>query len=1134
MLLDPTLSADLVSPASTAYLVLVLDLDAGRLVLADRPGAMGCDTLVSAVLAWGSIAQDRCDLTVESQALPAWISDTFWVRRSAQIWQVVGGLAAIEDGQLLFEGVVEEEPSDQGGVLTVQLGPPRLAPVMVPDGAPIDTTTWPQAADSAIGKVPPEVFGTVERCALLAVAVPPYTTLSTQAEPGQTSLAVADATALPNAGTVVVDGVRYAYTARTDTGLLGLAIAAFHRSGTAVALVGATTFLAAGHAISALTELRAGEVLISDGVPDLTNGLVSFDGVPTTETVTGTERLLAQFDAVDASSTALNGINAIRAATGSVTQSAATGSFWVEGDLPVTYAAAPDGSGKYLPLSVTVPLRAGVVAGTYTFIVQFDDNTKPENSHRSSVWIGGIEQVIDYTKPSFLAFSVPLTAGQSSLTIQHSQVRGAWPFDSIDPTMDCTIKSVSGSIMVTDGRPTGVTGSGVIVFARPAAIGGTDRIISGTYLVSYTVTVADGTPAVGRAFVKLGGALVWAWDAGTVIYAVNPATVSQDANSDQLPVEVTVEGAARDAFRVDVTAASRTIVLGNIDGGNWATLRKDGHETLAVNQTTDMASRGRITKAQLVVEFWSRAAAIDRVAVTLGGIALGNLAYTNDAGGGTVTKTIATDTVSSVSAALATTTVSGIASSPASAANVETIRTLSYSAVYTQEGTSGGFPIWVGRCLFRPPANVLAGVHNCRLSYGPVSGSPTISTWAVGLSDGAGSKTANQVPNNVCNDTVTVSDNTTTVRLFHQILAGFGGNYEQVAKLIAIEIDWRIAPVTVSGGGFTGSPSVASASVNAGLSNQPAARVDGVTGTGNLQITQQADPRSCINTFDLPMAPVLGWSYFTGKQAKLVYGGAGTLDVCPVQVYLAIDYQTLTNVPATALTATIVGKSGNPADVLGDLAARAGETVLFDAIRRYRGWCASAGYALSCRIDSPTDVTSLMNEAASYGLAMLAARPDGLAMVRQLDTGAASTVVATADLLAPATLTWTESGRRGNELVLQYRPIAGSTTRVLTRGASADRWARKGEQQLGARQRVEMTSQWIASDAVATQFAADWLRLNAPMRRTVTLQLPYSYADLWPGDLITCDWIQGVLFRVTTSSRDGAGFVSLTADEVPQ
>ena len=335
--------------------VLAIELDSGTLFLADAPGALGRDALLPAVTGWGAITAAGLEVLVWRDALPAETEGAWWTNREAAVIEVAPDAGSVYDGAILFDGVLAAEPSEEGGVLRLELIPPRRRVVAIPDYGIVAATDWPLASDAAMGRVKPLIVGTVEECPLLPVRLPAASRLAADANPGDGQIELEDAAGLAAAGTVMVDGHSYVYTAKSAQGnvLLGVSVTGRHRQGTACAQAGDTVFLAAGHACAALSDLRADGAPISGATVDLAAATATFAAPPLKIERSERFTLTAQFDQVGAGATAQNPANAIRAVTGAVNQ-AATG-------LPVNVTAATPGAG------ITFARPAGrIVKGVYT------------------------------------------------------------------------------------------------------------------------------------------------------------------------------------------------------------------------------------------------------------------------------------------------------------------------------------------------------------------------------------------------------------------------------------------------------------------------------------------------------------------------------------------------------------------------------------------------------------------------------------------------------------------------------------------------------------------------------------------------------------------------------------------------
>lgn len=336
------LEHDLSGSSSQAHFVLLLELGE-RLLLSTGPGKVGSDTLIPAILSIESISADQVQLSVESQALPEWSRSAWWVRRAAQLFQVVSDLNCVEEGQEIFSGIVTAQPSYQDGKLSVELGPSRLRLTTVPTGTVIDSGTWPHAPSESQGKTLPEIYGIVEECPLIPVASTAFSVLRQAAVPGDRQLEIADATGFASSGSVYVDNQQYDYSGKTETTLLGVLVRSRHNQGTAVAQSGPWEFIAAAHPVTSIYQVRSGDTLFYGGEVIPTSASISFSSVPLMQVSGEPWNLTMEFDSVDASSTALSSIHAIRAATGGFTQSAVSISTpLVEGDMGEIWFERPE------------------------------------------------------------------------------------------------------------------------------------------------------------------------------------------------------------------------------------------------------------------------------------------------------------------------------------------------------------------------------------------------------------------------------------------------------------------------------------------------------------------------------------------------------------------------------------------------------------------------------------------------------------------------------------------------------------------------------------------------------------------------------------------------------------------------
>jgi hypothetical protein len=970
------LSVDLSAPVSGAFFVVEIEHEHGTVLLSDRAGLLGGRSLLPAVLAWGSIEAADADLTCAASALPDWLE--WWAGRPARVWEVPPGATGLTDATVVCEGEVGGQPEVQGTEARLRVVPRRLRLAQVPDAQPIDAVSWPDAGETALGRYPAEVYGTVDDCPLLPVALPRHSALSASVELNATALPVDDATVFPaTAGTVVVDGVSYTYTSRDDATLMGVQVVRPHRAGTAVSQPGAAVFLAAGHAVEAIGPRRSEGRVVAGGAVDLSAATVTYPALPTVEDLGDLHTYTAEFDAVATGSTATDGANAIRAATGQVTQSGSTGTI------------SSDGQFLFVP------------------------------------------------------------------------------------------------------------------FPRPSAIGGTDTIILGGYTVAFSVIYA-GT---NRLSITIGGAVVYVEDGGTVVYNASPASFFYHDNTDQLPIQFGGLGEGETAS-ITITSASRTVTLGNDDTAAYATLDRT-HNVLAVRQTTDMPDRGRVERARLAVEFWLSDAlqAGESVGVSWRGNSLGTLRQTTD-GRTTEDATVSFDLSQIGSAQLQSNNIAVSASGGTTRLNnVPTV--VQATATFSYDELTPG--IWRGKAILVPPPNVKGKLHYATVVAQSGSGSATF-----GVHDSVTSSIFSQSSSR--SDSVSSGGTETTgffVSSGQAVPCGISHTTlsQGATRLESVTVNWEVDPLS-----NTDTPASASRSYP-----NPSVPLSG-SYSGGSTITIPAPARTVVNYFDLPER---AWSDFTDQTASLTLTTSRSdLAVYVARVVLLLEYRPVAHLPVIDLTATVTGRSGNPADVLDDLARRLGTRLEPLSGRRLRRWADAVGWAFARRIDAPTDATQLLNDAVAQVLAVPVETADGLRVVRRLDGARAVTEIDESDLLLPVVETWTSV-----EDVTTRVDVRTGAERLVSRGGrTGNRWALLAGRQVRREASAEVSADWLRSDAVAAAYADDWLRLNGPLRRVVRLDLPYTYAALEVGDLIA---LRGQTYEVAEVVRDGAGYLTLSATQIP-
>lgn len=300
--------------SSEQFYVIAIELDSGVLFIANKAISLGSDQVLPAALQIGSVTE-QCGVQVERQALPDYTQQDFWINREAAVIEVSPNSGSVYNGEILLDGIIESEPSEQSGVLNLTLVERKKKLITLPDTGEITSTEFPNAPDDSLGEIKPLIFGTVEEAELIPVELQKSTSLKIDIGDTDQSIDVADATQLAASGSVTIDGTDYSYSSKTDNQLLGMTISQFHRSGTLVAQAGTSKYLAAGHAVTAINTVKADGEITTDGTEDIATATLVFDQLPSINEIKGAENVIAEFDEIDGSDSATLSINAIRAVT---------------------------------------------------------------------------------------------------------------------------------------------------------------------------------------------------------------------------------------------------------------------------------------------------------------------------------------------------------------------------------------------------------------------------------------------------------------------------------------------------------------------------------------------------------------------------------------------------------------------------------------------------------------------------------------------------------------------------------------------------------------------------------------------------------------------------------------------------
>jgi hypothetical protein len=301
----------------------------------------------------------------------------------------------------------------------------------------------------------------------------------------------------------------------------------------------------------------------------------------------------------------------------------------------------------------------------------------------------------------------------------------------------------------------------------------------------------------------------------------------------------------------------------------------------------------------------------------------------------------------------------------------------------------------------------------------------------------------------------------------------------------SIEIEWNITPVTVSNTPASGTQNTVTAP----------ASVSGST-TGSVNVTIPAQPRTNVNTF--PLSMVVNWSDMTNKVAKLVYSGGGATQVKVVRFFIAVNYDQITNVPVDTVTATVSGKSGNPADVMRDLIAVSGQSVHMPGYVQSRAWFAANSWLLAKSVTSPTDSLALLAQVSEQSMCHIFDTLGLKRMVRKLSTSGGVHDIDAGSLLSTVVYSW--RARSITDMQVNY---SGG---VLAQSRTSNKWLAIGYRDNGKVEEFTIVDGgWIADQATALAFAVEYSRMESPAARRAELQLPYTFSDIEPGDIIRID-----------------------------
>ena len=936
----------------------------------------------------------------------------YWVGSMVTVYDVTVDASSLENEKIIFKGEILEQPSLQSNILSLNVTLPQLKDIYLPESKSINSSDYPLAPESVVGNYLPVIYGTVDDAELLPVQLPKVAYLAERANVGDTHIKVGSAKEFPSTGSFIIDEVTYSYSSHDDDTFYGVDVASPHEIGTATSEDITAIYAAAEHSVSDIlylnTTLSNDEISdkkLYDYSIDLEKSEVTFSRIPLVKIPSNIQNIDINFDNIDASSTAINGINAIAAATGTEVQSA-----------------------SILPTNI-------------------DD-----------------------------------------LEI------------------------------------------GYIAFPEPSSQGGTNRIISGTYDVSFNVDVLAGIPQLGKTTVTIGGRIVWVWDGGQVVFDASGTSILYEDDVNFIPVQVILDGAQSNAFHVNVTSASRNIAVGNLDQSSYATLRKTNNTDFIANQTTDNPNYGDIRKAQLVIEHFSTSLDLDKVDVEWDNSKVGELSSQSDASGYQSNHTIEIDTISSGTAELVSTSLDNTLTSAFSRTDNAVSIPINIPVAYTVKRVAGSplqtlvYPIDTSFAL---PENVEAGTYIFTVESNVPDGGIINTTEAA----------INGIvfnPNGGTQDvTVTLTQGQQTISCLHDTnflfpqgeintyayptITNIRGTVQ--AKPTSNAIDIQAEAV---GGNITITDATSNVS---GI--QVAANIDG-TGTGMLSVDIPAPARSVINSFSLPN--ITSWNDLTNKQLKLSYVGSDDIDVAIVRAYINVEYNSYIAVPGDRLTATVIGKSGNPADVLENLISMTGEAINQQSYNALKQWADTNSYSFSRRIDSKQNVSKLIATAAEQ-IAVDVTKVDGeIHFTKWDDTFGSTTVIDEKFFLNEPQISWRSSQDIQNDITLEYN---------LRRETPLTYELDSGDLSAGSIQSIDLIGKnstiyeagWIHDSSLAEYFLEQYDIRHGGFIRYINVDLPFTYSFLKEGDIVSFE-AYSLSCRIINLETIN-GWISIEAEELP-
>ena len=258
-------------------------------------------------------------------------------------------------------------------------------------------------------------------------------------------------------------------------------------------------------------------------------------------------------------------------------------------------------------------------------------------------------------------------------------------------------------------------------------------------------------------------------------------------------------------------------------------------------------------------------------------------------------------------------------------------------------------------------------------------------------------------------------------------------------------------------------------------------------------------------------------SGYKERQIKITYTSSGGEAVALVRAVLLIDYDVIINKPSSNVTATVTGKSSNPADVIDYIANVSGHNINAGSLEKIRVWSNSLFY--NRRIDKKIDALTLLDMSIKQINADLYS---DMSVIRFFDTSL-SAVIDEDDLLTPESFFW--SNDLFNNISFKYNHDGNRYTNIITADVDNNDHCKLNYSKIKETRSVEIQLGFITDATTAGQYRSDFTARNSVLKKFINLELPFTYS-LKEGDRID---YKDSFYRIINLDTDNT-WISLTAE----